>query len=192
LLILCVVGLIGVAGYRAIRPGTTTASDDIAETVEQERETSAKLIGRALRPLLDPGSRILIVGDPVPGDIEHAQAMFAWKKGLTEGLKDETWKEAGYGPTHGLRQPILSEQFAGYLEELQGQIDAVVSFAWLPEDLAQLAVVQDPKRPKIGAFFFYTGAPAHDVSLIQTWLENGYVDVVVLQTKENKLVTYTP
>jgi len=170
----CALGLVGVVVFRFAGRGAKPNPgfrDDY-----QRMAARAETLGRALKPHLKPGSRIFIFGDvPVEWETVLPGAQKAWKEGLSKGLGDSTWVQAGYGsPPRGefrLTESALSEG----LGQADGQVDAVVSFAGLPENLEETALYKgETGRPRVAVLF--VDATDAEVALVGKWLKAGLVD----------------
>jgi len=183
LIVVALLGVLGVLVHRyafAQRATASGASERIASRTTQQ----ARLLGQGLKDHLAPGSRIVFMGEFSPRSRPSWPRIWgSWKAGISEGLGDTTWENAGYvGPAPGTAQSISQG-----LADAGGEFDAIVSFAGLPADLADMSIYQVGPPPKVAAYF--PGKP--DRAMIRRWIEGGLIHAAVLDEAEG-LALYTP
>jgi len=186
-MVLCVVGLILVALDRAFfhviggRRGASSYAD--SELGLKERQT--KLIIDAVRDQLPPHCRVFAVRmvDPQGAGVnlgEQIAAQQALDKILGKGAYELVgeWGPEQYG------EPVSVDALSRAVEERE--IDLLISYAGLPENLEEASFYRRTRAPKVGAYF--PGQP--DRSRIRSWLLDGLLQVAVLE-EDGKLRAYT-
>jgi len=175
LIVACVLGVLGVLAYQLFFRGQSNLR--VASVARAtSNTTSARLIGQGLKSYLAPESRIVVMAQFSP-QVRPSWPMLwsSWQKGLSEGLADTSWKDAGYvGPAPGTAQS-LSEGLAA----VEGQVDAIVSFAGLPDDLEQMSIYASGTPPKVAAYFPIN--PNREA--IRRWLKDGLIQAAVMDEK---------
>lgn len=177
--------LIGWVGYGVFGGGASL------QTAREGANETATALGEALRDELENGSRVLIIC-PVntTGDGELQQQ---WKKGLVQGLGDDSLEVIDYRSPQGavpatLSYPGNAEGFSEALAGVSGRIDAIISFTGLPSDLSAFRIYNTRgDKPAVAAYVGKYG----NVRAIRSWLEQGYLQAVAM-TRNGRLETYGP
>jgi len=177
-LILLVLGLVGVVGYRLIwSPLGSRAPSGYREPTAIQQQERAKRIGEVLKEVLPSGDRIILLGDISPRSPRLAEAKEAWKGGLEEALGRPVTIVGYYSGS--------SENFRS-MQSLE-DADAVVA---IPADSAR------PVRPEaigdlvvVGYFeAMNNGHASVPESVLRQSADEGLLDGAVVE--ENQ--TYTP
>ena len=179
LLVLCVVALIAVVGHRAIVGGGRPVRDRQPSGLEQV----AELMGKSLSGRLEPGARIAVFGG-FPPDVRTGWLVLraTCETGLAAGLGHTDWELVGYAGTAPGTAATLSQG----IDDLGGQIDAVLSFNGLPPDLEQMTIYTRATPPAVAAYF----PREADLDLIGKWLSDGLIEGAVVR-QNGSLTPYT-
>jgi len=169
----CIVGLVILAVHRPLTrrvPGQVRYAQQAAQRSMSEGEA----LGRALWGRVPRGARIFLLADmPFESRTGWRYRYPGWRAGLSRGLRDDTWQDAGYyGPATA--EPLAISEA---IERAEGPVHAVVSFAGLPGDLEELSIYGWGKPPAVAACF--PGKP--DLTVIRRWLQDGLLDAAAVR-----------
>ncbi len=178
-LLLCAVGFLAVLGAKMVY-GPDAKIKTGGQVVAARQQQVAVLIGEALKGKLEPGSRILFLG----ADLERYWAISFERvqEGLSKGLEDSSWENAGYCLMSAERRSPES------IWRAPEGFDALVSFAGFYPEMEELDLYLWPDPPLVAAYFPARG----DLDQIRTWLSDGFLRAAVVKTERGSLKPYTP
>jgi len=181
LLILCLVGLIAVVLQRAFIGRARLAE---RADIDRPAQDSAMLLAQGIKGEVRPGSRIFFFS-PIPPVIPTQMARYwmLWEKGVNEGLGSTAWQKVHIARPADNTAAAFSESLLGR----EGEVDVVLSFVGLPDDLPQMVVYSWAVPPTVAACFPY-GA---DRARVRQWLQEGLIRAAVIQDG-GSMKLYTP
>jgi hypothetical protein len=179
ILVVCALGLAGTALLRAFegRLSGERARPDIA----RREYRAARMLAGALSDRVPAGAAVFILHPMamMPRRLPGHQAQ--WESAFDQTFGE--WRSAGvsYAPEQ------TASGFETALRASQNDVDAIISFQGLPEDLPEMSMFDSPGPPAFGAYC----ATGYDVEAIRQWLQKELVHAVVLK-EGPELKLYTP
>jgi len=192
-LVLCTLGLVGVALLRAFGgfadDPSTAAPLDLRHVAGRAEALGSLLKGKVVPASGDRIRILILTGMGQLASVDRLDKRIAWKKGFDKALGPDGWERIGeWGPAPGYADD-LSDSLDEHVAKHGENIDAVVSFAGLPEDLEYVSFYDWESPPKVVGLFSLQTA---DLGAIRTWLEDGYLMAAIAVDSESKARTYTP
>ena len=185
LVVIATLVVIGLPLNRALRSGEKEKAPPTIN-VEAEYE-KARALGKALASEVPRGCRVFFFPSTAPPEI-ISEMRAGWKKGLTKGLGTRKWKDVGASLPGGAD----AASFSSVLAEVEEEIDLVLFFGWVPDDLEQMDMYSSDSPPKVGLFFYGRFLTPDKWALIRQWLQKDLVQAVLVSNlAEQDLYTAT-